>query len=214
MCLSVRQCVYQSRACSCDNSSPVQARINKFEPEVPNTLVKSPIVFGADWSWLQGQIYLESQILPNFKLVHVISLQWFKLSPNLNQKSILALLKFILILDLIGLVFQFHFYLKPVLVIPGRFYSHNTVTQSATQVRSSLIDGVTVPWTHYVSNNCIYFSSHLLCLSKLNCSWFNHYERSILSQRRTPATICLFSSCDYAMNLHNDFCIPHVPENT
>ena len=75
-------------------------------------LVKSPIVLGSDWSWLQGQIYLESQILPNFELVHVISLQWFTLSPNLYQKLILAILKFILILDLIGFVFQFHFLSK------------------------------------------------------------------------------------------------------
>ena len=37
-------------------------------------------------------------------------------------------------------------------------------------------------WTHYVSNNRIYFSlhqanPHLICLYKLNCNRFNHNER-------------------------------------
>ena len=37
--LCVRVCVYQSRACPHDNSSPIQARITKFGPEMQNTLV-------------------------------------------------------------------------------------------------------------------------------------------------------------------------------
>ena len=41
-------CVYQSRACPHDNSSPSQARITKFGPEMQNTLVWVPIVFGDD----------------------------------------------------------------------------------------------------------------------------------------------------------------------
>ena len=41
-------CVYQSRACPHDNSSPIQARITKFGPEMQNTLVWVPIVFGDD----------------------------------------------------------------------------------------------------------------------------------------------------------------------
>ena len=41
-------CVYQSRACPDDNSSPIQARITKFGPEMQNTLVWVPIVFGDD----------------------------------------------------------------------------------------------------------------------------------------------------------------------
>ena len=38
-------------ACRHDNSSPVQARITKFEPKVQNTWVKIPVNFGIDWSW-------------------------------------------------------------------------------------------------------------------------------------------------------------------
>ena len=49
--LCVRVCVYQSRACPDDNSSPIQARITKFGPEMQNTLVWVPIVFGDDRPW-------------------------------------------------------------------------------------------------------------------------------------------------------------------
>ena len=52
-------CVYQSQACPHDNSSPIQARITKFKPEIQNTFVLVPIVFGGDLDLdldLQGQI--------------------------------------------------------------------------------------------------------------------------------------------------------------
>ena len=59
---------------------------------------------------LQGQIELESQILPNFELVRTITHKPFKLeSPNLDRKCILALLRSLLILDLIGFYLHFHF---------------------------------------------------------------------------------------------------------
>ena len=38
-------------ACPHHNSSPIQARITKFGPEVQNTLVKIPIVLGGKWPW-------------------------------------------------------------------------------------------------------------------------------------------------------------------
>ena len=49
--VSVCVCVYQSRACPHDNSSPIQARVTKFGPEMQNTLVWVPIVFGDDRPW-------------------------------------------------------------------------------------------------------------------------------------------------------------------
>ena len=59
---------------------------------------------------LQGQIQLESQILPHFELVHTITYQPFKLeSPNLDRKCILALSRSLLILELIGFDLHFHF---------------------------------------------------------------------------------------------------------
>ena len=59
---------------------------------------------------LQGQIELESQILPHFELVHTITHQPFKLeSPHLDGKCILALSRSLLILDLIGFDLHFHF---------------------------------------------------------------------------------------------------------
>ena len=51
LCVCVCMCVYQSRACPLDNSSPSQARITKFRPEMQNTLVWVPIVFGDDRPW-------------------------------------------------------------------------------------------------------------------------------------------------------------------
>ena len=48
VCVSVCVYVYQSRACPHDNSSPIQARITKFGPQMQNTLVWVPIVFGDD----------------------------------------------------------------------------------------------------------------------------------------------------------------------
>ena len=39
VCVSVYVCVYQSRVCPHDNSSPIQTRIIKFGPEMQNTLV-------------------------------------------------------------------------------------------------------------------------------------------------------------------------------
>ena len=60
---------------------------------------------------LQGQIKLESQILPPFELVRPITHHPFKLeSPNLDRKYILGLLRFLLILDLIG--FDIHYYFQ------------------------------------------------------------------------------------------------------
>ena len=39
-------CVRQSSVCPDDNLSPAQATFTKFGPEVQNTLIKIPIVFG------------------------------------------------------------------------------------------------------------------------------------------------------------------------
>ena len=53
------------------------------EDDDDGVLVKIPVVFCVDWLDLQGQIQLESQILPNFGLFPAITCHWFKLdSPN------------------------------------------------------------------------------------------------------------------------------------
>ena len=51
VCVYVCVCVRQSSVCPDDNLSPAQATITKFEPEVQNTLIKIPIVFGVHWPW-------------------------------------------------------------------------------------------------------------------------------------------------------------------
>ena len=108
--LCVRVCVYQSRACPHDNSSPIQARITKLGPEMQNTLVWVPIVFGDDRPWsLRSNLTWKSNFT-HFELVHPITHQPFKLeSPNLDRKCILALSRSLLILDFIGCDLHFHF---------------------------------------------------------------------------------------------------------
>ena len=48
VCLCVRVCVYQLRACLPDNSPLGQAKITKFRTKVQKTLVKVPVVLGDD----------------------------------------------------------------------------------------------------------------------------------------------------------------------
>ena len=56
VCVSACLSVCESQSCPHDNSSPVQARITKFGPEVLNTLVEIPMVLGVIDLDLQGQI--------------------------------------------------------------------------------------------------------------------------------------------------------------
>ena len=51
VCVYVWVCIHQSWVCPCDHLSRVQNRITKFGPEVQNTLVKIPFVFGINWPW-------------------------------------------------------------------------------------------------------------------------------------------------------------------
>ena len=46
VCVCVCVCVHQLSVCLDDNLSPAQATITKIGPEVQNTLVKIPFVFG------------------------------------------------------------------------------------------------------------------------------------------------------------------------
>ena len=62
MCVCVCLFVCQSRACPCDNSSPIQGRITKFGPRVKNTFGKIPIILGSDWPWpLMWNLMLQSK---------------------------------------------------------------------------------------------------------------------------------------------------------
>ena len=59
----VHVCVSTFQTCLHDYSSPIQARITKFGPEVQNTLVKIPIILGMLDLNLQGEIYLSPNYL-------------------------------------------------------------------------------------------------------------------------------------------------------
>ena len=51
LCVFVRVCARQPRACPRHKSSRIQARTTKFGQKVQNNLVKVPIVLGGDWLW-------------------------------------------------------------------------------------------------------------------------------------------------------------------
>ena len=112
---SVGMCV---RVCVCINHELVRLITHRsFKLGSPNldqrcktSWFRSLLFLGMIDLDLQGQIKFESQILPHFELVRIITHQPFKLeSRNLDWKCILALLRSMLILDLIGFDLHFHF---------------------------------------------------------------------------------------------------------
>ena len=112
VCLCMCVCVRQSQICPCDNLSPVQARITKFEPVVQNTLVKIPMVFGIHWPWTARSNWNYKLKFTPFwacEIVRAISQYRLKLGfPNLYKNCILALLRSLLILGLIDVDIQFY----------------------------------------------------------------------------------------------------------
>ena len=69
--LCVHVCVYQSRDCPHENSSLIQARITKFGPEMQNTLVWIPIVFGDDRPWTsRSNLTCKSNLTPFWVCPH------------------------------------------------------------------------------------------------------------------------------------------------
>ena len=107
VCGSVITCVYQSRACPHNNSSPVQARINKFGPDVQNTLIKVPIVFGDDRPWPSRLNVTSNSNFTSFWACphHNSSV----IQVRITKKCILVLLRPLLIWGLIDFDFHFHF---------------------------------------------------------------------------------------------------------
>ena len=74
------------------------------------TLVKISIVLWAIHHDLQGQIELQSKNLPHLEFVHAINHHQLKLQfPNLEQKCILALFRYLPILGFIKIDLQFNF---------------------------------------------------------------------------------------------------------
>ena len=65
--------LYQPFACLHDNSSPVQAGITLFGPEVQNALIKFPVVLGVDWPWKVFRVKFNLKI--KFYLVFSLSMQ-------------------------------------------------------------------------------------------------------------------------------------------
>ena len=73
-------------------------------------IYKMPIILGVIGLELQGQIQLESRILPHFEFVRAMTCHPFKLeSPNQDKKCILIQLRSPLILGVINLQLQFQF---------------------------------------------------------------------------------------------------------
>ena len=74
------------------------------------------------------------------------------------------------------------------------------------------LNALTVPWSHNVSNNCIYIHSYLLRCYKLNCNRFNHCERPIFFSASATSDNPTFFLVVIRW-LRNDFSIPRAPEN-
>ena len=86
-------CVYQSRACPHDNSSPIQARITKFGPEMQNTLVWVPIVLGDDRSWSsRSNLTWKSNLTPFWACSHhyssAIQARITKFGPKMHLSTV------------------------------------------------------------------------------------------------------------------------------
>ena len=105
----------------------------------------------------------------------------------------------------------------PLFTIPTTFGNAHVRCYSREATRQ--LNALTVPWSHTVSNNCIYIHSYLLRWYKLNCNRFNHCERPIFffsasaTSPGPPATIRPPFLLVVIRWLRNDFSIPHAPEN-
>ena len=93
-----------------------------FKLVSPN-LVKIPIVLGGDWPWpSRSNLTSKSKFTPFWasEFVHMISHHWLKAGfPNLDQKCISALLRSLLILELIDLDLQFYILFQTCYFLPN-----------------------------------------------------------------------------------------------
>ena len=114
VCVSVcvRVCVYQSQACPHDNSPLVQARTTKFGTKVQKTMVKVPVVFWDDRSWLSRSNSTWKSNFTSFWACPLHNSSAVQARSTKFGPKCLPLLRFILILDLIGLIFTFIFNLE------------------------------------------------------------------------------------------------------
>ena len=104
VCLCVHVCLYQSGLVRTITHHSFRLESPNFIQRCKRPWLRCLLIFGMINLDLQGEIELKSQILPHFQLVRPITHPPFKIkSPNLDQKCILAQLRSLLILDLIGL---------------------------------------------------------------------------------------------------------------
>ena len=117
VCVCVCVCVCLS-VCLCVNHEFVRAITHHlFKLGSPNLdqrckrpWLRSLLFLGVIDLDLQGQIWLQSRILPHFEFVRAIIIKRLKLeSPCLGQKCIFIWFRSLLILGLINLELQFHF---------------------------------------------------------------------------------------------------------
>ena len=82
MCVSMCMSMCQPWTCLCHNSSPVQARVTKFGPEVQNTLVKIPIIIRPASTKLKGGYTgISLSVCPSVRLSFLVVID-----PNLSGK--------------------------------------------------------------------------------------------------------------------------------
>ena len=179
VCVSVFVCVYQSRACPHDNSSPIQARITKFGPEMQNTLVWVPIVFGDDRPWSsRSNLTWKSNFTPFWACSHhyssAIQARITKFWPKMHLSTVKIPTNFGLDWFWSSLSFSI---LKPIF-LPNLFALPDNIRDRACAVLHSRWAGhpicgpswIIAIWLSYCSvnplrpQNCIYLQSDLSCL--------------------------------------------------
>ena len=121
--------------------------------------------------------------------------------------------------------------MAPLFTIPTIFgIAHAHVTLARHQspnlrpecriIATRKLDSLTVPSPHYVSNNCIYFQSHLLAgtasiaidLMTMKDYFFSGHWPPALGLATSILPFFLVGFCDCRW-LCNDFSIPRAPEN-
>ena len=108
VCVSVY--VYQSRACPHDNHHPFKLWSQHLDQRCKTPWLRSLLFWGMINTWPSRSNLTWKSNFTYFELVCTITPQPFKLgSPNLDRTCIYALLKSLLILDLIDFDLHFHF---------------------------------------------------------------------------------------------------------
>ena len=185
--VGLRVCVCQLGAYPHNNSSLIPARITKFGPEMQNPTIRVLILFGDD------QPLPESQILPHFELDRTITHHPFKLeSLNLDHKCILALLRFLLILDLIGFDLSFHFQSWNLFFYQIYLRSFCIIFSETRHLQILVKPSLAIDWVSlgfWLNISFVVKFSRSISIASRCCNWFTNIVRLIYPLNHSGASV-------------------------